>query len=127
MGKKLEEFQANRLEMNEKLIGSNNINIKRFFALDERAYDDGALSHKTKELLGLSASLVSRCDDCITYHLLQCYEAGVTKEEFLETLNIGLIVGGSVVIPHARRAIAVLDELDEDAAAAAAAAESEEA
>ncbi|MEE2901477.1 MAG: carboxymuconolactone decarboxylase family protein [Myxococcota bacterium] len=127
MGKKLDEFQANRLEMNEKLIGSNNINIKRFFALDERAYDDGALSHKTKELLGLSASLVSRCDDCITYHLLQCHEAGVTKEEFLETLNIGLIVGGSVVIPHARRAIAVLDELDEDAATASAATESEEA
>jgi AhpD family alkylhydroperoxidase len=116
MGKKLEEFQAHRLEMNDKILGSNNLNIKRFFALDERAYADGALSHKTKELLGLSASLISRCDDCITYHLLQSHAAGVTREEFLETFNIGLIVGGSVVIPHARRAIAVLDELDEDAA-----------
>jgi len=115
MGKKLDEFQAHRLEMNEKILGSNNLNIKRFFALDERAYEEGALSHKTKELLGLSASLVSRCDDCITYHLLQCHEAGVSRGEFLETFNIGFIVGGSVVIPHVRRAIAVLDELDEDA------------
>lgn len=115
MGKKLDEFQAHRLEMNDKILGSKNLNIKRFFALDERAYEEGALSHKTKELLGLSASLISRCDDCITYHLLQCHVAGVTREEFLETFNIGFIVGGSVVIPHVRRAIAVLDELDEDA------------
>jgi AhpD family alkylhydroperoxidase len=85
----------------------------RFFALDTRAYEDGALPVNTKELLGLVASLVLRCDDCVTYHLVRCREEGVTRDELLEALNVGLVVGGSITIPHLRRAIATLDELAE--------------
>lgn len=113
MTSRLEEFNKFRTDMNEKILGADNNNIKRFFALDSRAYDDGALDKKTKEMLGLVASLVLRCDDCITYHLIECHKIGVSRPEFLETLNVGLIVGGSIVIPHMRRAVAVLDELDE--------------
>jgi AhpD family alkylhydroperoxidase len=97
--------------MNEKLLNSDNLQIKRFFSLDSQAYNDGALPVKTKELLGLVASGVLRCDDCITYHLIQCKEAGVNRAEFLEALNVVLIVGGSITIPHIRRAVEVLEEL----------------
>jgi AhpD family alkylhydroperoxidase len=116
MATKLREFREFRERMNARILESGNLDIKRFFALDSRAYDTGALPVKTKELLGLVASLVLRCDDCVTYHLVRCTEEGVTREEFLETLNVGLIVGGSITIPHLRRAIATLDEIDAEVA-----------
>ena len=97
--------------MNEKLLGSGHLGIKRFFALDTQAYEDGALDKKTKELMGLVASTVLRCDDCITYHLKQCAGIGVTREEFLDAFNVALVVGGSITIPHLRRAIERVDEL----------------
>jgi AhpD family alkylhydroperoxidase len=122
MGTKLREFREFRERMNARILESDNLEIKRFFALDSRAYETGALPVKTKELLGLVASLVLRCDDCVTYHLVRCKEEGVTHDEFLETLNVGLIVGGSITIPHLRRAIDTLDELDREVAKDAAAA-----
>ena len=102
MSSGLEEFRRFREEMNEPILASDNRELKRFFALDSRAYENGALDVKTKELMGLVASLVVRCK-----------EEGVTRPEFLEAFNIGLVVGGSIVIPHLRRAVARLDELDE--------------
>lgn len=116
MSTRLQEFREFREKMNARILESDNLEIKRFFALDSRAYEPGALTPKTKELLGLVASLVLRCDDCVTYHLVRCKEEGVSHAEFLETLNVGLVVGGSITIPHLRRAIATLDELDEAAA-----------
>ncbi len=109
----LEEFKEFRHKMNEKIFSSGHLGIKRFFALDTRAYEEGELSSKVKELLGLIASLVLRCDDCITYHIIQGVLVGVTDAEFYETFNIGLIVGGSIVIPHLRRAVAHLEECRE--------------
>jgi AhpD family alkylhydroperoxidase len=110
--KSLEEFRLFREKMNARILESDNLEIKRFFALDTRAYEEGALPVKTKELLGLVASLVLRCDDCVTYHVIRCREEGVTRPEFLEAFNVGLIVGGSITIPHLRRAIATLDEIE---------------
>lgn len=107
----VEEFRRFREKMNERILEAGNLEIRRFFALDSRAYEAGALPTETKELLGLVASLVLRCDDCITYHLVRCVEEGVTDEQIFETLSIGLVVGGSIVIPHLRRAVATLDEL----------------
>ncbi len=116
MSERLHEFRAFRERMNARILESDNLDIKRFFALDSRAYDEGALPVMTKELLGLVASLVLRCDDCVTYHLIRCKQEGVTRAQFLEALNVGLIVGGSIVIPHLRRAIATLDDLDAEPA-----------
>lgn len=96
--------------MNEKILAKGNLGIKRFFNLDTQAYNDGALSGKTKELLGLVASLVLRCDDCVTYHIIQCVDRKVTDQEFFEAFNIGLIVGGSITIPHLRHAVDTLEE-----------------
>ena len=110
MTKSIEEFNEHRHKMNKRILSSDHLGIKRFFALDQLAYQGGALDAKTKELLGLVASLVLRCDDCITYHVLQCREQGVTRDEFLETFNIGLVVGGSIVIPHMRRAFERMEE-----------------
>lgn len=107
----LEEFRRFREKMNERILEAENLEIRRFFALDSRAYEAGALPVQTKELLGLVASLVLRCDDCITYHIIRCVEEGSTDAELLEACSVGLIVGGSIVIPHLRRAIATLDEL----------------
>lgn len=87
--------------------------VKRFFNLDGRAYEDGALDSRTKEMMGLVASMVLRCDDCIAYHLIQCRDRGVTRPEFFEIFGVALVVGGSIVIPHLRRAVAFLDELEE--------------
>ena len=101
-----------RERMNTRILGENNIVINRFFNLDGRAYESGALSVKTKELLGLVASLVLRCDDCITYHIVRCAEEGVSRDEVFETMSIGLIVGGSIVIPHLRRAVDRWDETE---------------
>jgi len=111
MGDKIDKFNSYRSAMNEKLLNADNLQIKRFFNLDTQAYSDGALSSKTKELLGLAASGVLRCDDCITYHLIKCAEHGVTRQEFLEVFNIILVVGGSITIPHIRRAMEVLEEV----------------
>ncbi len=97
--------------MNHRILDSGNLDIKRFFALDSRVYEDGALPTRTKELLGLVASLVLRCDDCVTYHLVRCAEVGVNDEEMLEAMTVGLVVGGSIVIPHLRRAVATLDSI----------------
>jgi len=113
MSSHLEEFRRFRERMNERILESGHREIKRFFALDSRAYEEGTLSPRTKELLGLVASLVLRCDDCITYHLVRCREEGLERDELLDAMNVGLVVGGSIVIPHLRRAVATLDELDE--------------
>lgn len=107
----MDEFDRYRAEMNERLLGSDHLGIKRFFALDTQAYEQGALDKKTKELMGLAASTVLRCDDCITYHIKQCVAAGVTREEFLDAFNVALVVGGSITIPHLRRAVERLDQL----------------
>jgi AhpD family alkylhydroperoxidase len=108
---KAEQFRKDREIMNEKLLAAGSKTIQRFFALDMAAYRKGALPAKTKELIGLAASMVLRCDDCITYHILRCAEEGVAKDEILEAMEIGLIVGGSIVIPHLRRAYALLGEV----------------
>jgi AhpD family alkylhydroperoxidase len=107
----MDEFDRYRAAMNEKLLDSGHLGIKRFFALDTQAYEDGALDKKTKELMGLVASAVLRCDDCITYHIKQCVAIGVRREEFLDTFNVALVVAGSITIPHLRRAIERVDEL----------------
>lgn len=114
MSGNLEEFRAFRERMNEKIRDAGHLGINRFFALDDRAYEDGALDARTKELLGLVASLVLRCDDCITYHLVRCREEGITDEELFEAFNVGLVVGGSIVIPHLRRAVDLLDDLSDN-------------
>ena len=105
----LEEFRRYREKMNQRIISSGNLGIKRFFALDSRAYEKGVLDVKTKEMLGLVASTVLRCNDCITYHVIRCVQEGVSDEMLLEALNVALIVGGSITIPHIRRAIETLD------------------
>ncbi|HEY8485668.1 MAG TPA: carboxymuconolactone decarboxylase family protein [Longimicrobiales bacterium] len=107
----LEEFRRFRERLNQRILDADNLDIRRFFALDSRVYEPGALPAQTKELLGLVASLVLRCDDCVTYHLIRCVEAGLTDEELFEAFAIGLVVGGSIVIPHLRRAVDRLDEL----------------
>jgi AhpD family alkylhydroperoxidase len=109
-GPSMDEFDRYRADMNEKLLGSNHLGIKRFFALDTQAYEDGALDKRTKELLGLVASIVLRCDDCVTYHIKQCATAGVTRPQFLDAFNVALVVGGSITIPHLRRAVDRLDQ-----------------
>lgn len=108
----IEEFNAYRVKMNEKLLGQDNKVLKRFFNLDTNAYQDGALPSKTKELLGLVASMVLRCDDCIRYHLGTCHELGVTREELFELFSIANLVGGSICIPHTRRALEYWEELE---------------
>ena len=112
MADRLEEFRRFRERMNERILEAGNLEIKRFFALDSRCYEPGALDVKTKELLGLVASMVLRCDDCITYHVVRCKEEGVTDEQFFEAFNVGLVVGGSIVIPHLRRAVNRWTELE---------------
>ncbi len=92
------------------MLASGNVQIQRFFNLDTKAYESGALSTKTKELLGLVASIVLRCDDCVTYHVIRCVEEGVTDAEFFEAFNVALVVGGSITIPHLRRATDRLEE-----------------
>jgi AhpD family alkylhydroperoxidase len=105
--------------MNERILAEPNQVVRRFFALDTQTYQAGALDVKTKELLGLVASLVLRCDDCISYHVAQCKEAGVNRDEMFEAFSVGLVVGGSIVIPHLRRAVDFLDRLESGEAAGA--------
>jgi len=110
MRESLEEFRRHREKMNEKILASGNLQIQRFFNLNTRTYETGALSAKVKELLGLVASLVLRCDDCITYHILRCVEENVSDEEIFEALSVALVVGGSITIPHLRQAVERLEE-----------------
>ena len=108
----LDEFDAFRSRMNAEILAENNLVVNRFFNLDTRTYEAGALDVRTKELLGLVASLVLRCDDCVTYHLLRCTEEGLTRPEIVEAMSVGLVVGGSIVIPHLRRAVDRLSEIE---------------
>ena len=107
-----EDFAAFRERMNRRILEQDNQVVKRFFSLDSQTYREGALDVRTKEMLGLVASLVLRCDDCIRYHINQAHAAGVNREEFFEVFQVGLVVGGSIVIPHLRRAVDALDELE---------------
>ena len=112
MANQVEEFNAYRQKMNDKLLSDDNKVIKRIFNLDTNAYKEGHLNVKTKELLGLVASAVLRCDDCIKYHLETCYKEGLRKEEIMEALSIATLVGGTIVIPHLRRAYEFWEELE---------------
>lgn len=109
---KVEEFNSYREKMNEKIMSSDNKVMKRFFNLDTQTYQEGALPKKTKELLGLVASMVLRCDDCIAYHLGKCHELGIQKDEIFEVFSVANIVGGSICIPHTRRALEYWEALD---------------
>lgn len=113
MANNVEEFNAYRAQMNDKILADNNKLIKRIFNLDTNAYMPGALDVKTKELLGLVASAVLRCDDCVKYHLESSKKEGATKEEVMETLGIATLVGGTIVIPHLRRAYEYWEDLEE--------------
>ena len=108
----IEEFQSQREKLQALMMEKSDKTMKRFLNLDTQAYADGALSAKEKELLGLIASLVLRCEDCINYHLVQCHKLGLKEDELVEAMSIGLIVGGSITIPHIRRAMKTWDELE---------------
>ncbi len=110
----LDEFRKNREVMNEKIMDLDHLGIKRFFNLDHNTYQDGALPAQTKELLGLVASTVLRCNDCIDYHLEQCANTGSTKEEIIDALNVALVVGGSIVIPHLRHSVSTIEALEQE-------------
>ncbi|MDH3889957.1 MAG: carboxymuconolactone decarboxylase family protein [candidate division Zixibacteria bacterium] len=111
MAKSVELFKKERERLNEIVLSRDNINIKRFFGIDSAVYRDGALDTKTKELLGLVASLVLRCDDCISYHTIQAKSMNVTDQEFDEVMSVGMVVGGSITIPHVRRASELWQEM----------------
>ncbi|MCI0709612.1 MAG: carboxymuconolactone decarboxylase family protein [Chloroflexi bacterium] len=111
MTTRLDEFRSYRQRMNDRIFEIDHLGIKRFFNLDTAAYTEGVLDSKTKELLGLVASMVLRCNDCIDYHILQCVDEGWEDEELYEAFNVALIVGGSIVIPHLRHAVETLDLL----------------
>jgi AhpD family alkylhydroperoxidase len=108
---KVEEFRNYRKLMNERILKSDNKVIKRIFSIDTLAYNEGFLDSKTKEIVGLACSLVLRCDDCVKYHIEQCYKLGLKEEEFFEVLSIANLIGGTIVIPHLRRAVEYWDEL----------------
>ncbi len=110
MPNRLDEFQAYRTRMNARIGEIDHLGIKRFFNLDTTAYQDGALPGKTKEILGLVASMVLRCNDCIDYHVIQCIDAGWTDAELYDAFNVALVVGGSIVIPHLRHAVESVDQ-----------------
>ncbi len=109
MANRLDDFDQYRARMNARIMEIDHLGIKRFFNLDATAYKDGALDGKTKELLGLVASMVLRCNDCIDYHILECVSAGWSDEALYEAFNVALVVGGSIVIPHLRHAVESLD------------------
>jgi len=113
MNEKINEFREYRKRMNEKILEKDNLVIKRIFNLDTNTYKEGALSVKTKELIGLSNSLTLRCDDCVKYHLEQCAELKISTEEIMEAMSVANIVGGTIVIPHLRRAVEYWDILHE--------------
>jgi len=111
MSDSAQRFKEERERLNEVILSRNNLDIKRFFGLDAAVYRDGALDARTKEMLGMVASLVLRCDDCIAYHVIQTHEMGIKDEEFDEIMAVGLVVGGSITIPHVRRAYKLWQEL----------------
>ena len=111
MPDRLDEFRAYRDKMNGRILAIDHLGIRRFFNIDTSAYRPGALDARTKELLGLATSLVLRCDDCVDYHLIQCVEAGWTDDELYDALNVALVIGGSIVIPHLRHAVESIDLL----------------
>ncbi|MDZ7773051.1 MAG: carboxymuconolactone decarboxylase family protein [Balneolaceae bacterium] len=111
---RMQRFRRKREEMNEKIFDLDHLGIKRFFNLDTQTYREGALPESTKELLGLTASAVLRCNDCIDYHLEQCARAGAAKAEIVEALNVALVVGGSIVIPHLRHAVETMEILEDE-------------
>lgn len=111
MSGQIKEFNEYRAKMNEVILGKDNLVIKRLFNLDTQTYSDGALNVKTKEMLGLVASMVLRCDDCIKYHLEKCHQQGCTTEEVYEIFAVANIVGGTIVIPHTRRGAEFWEEL----------------
>lgn len=106
------DFNAYRAKMNERILAEDNLVLKRLFNLDTNTYQEGALSSKTKEMLGLVASMVLRCDDCVKYHLEKCHQLGVTRAEVFEIFSVANIVGGTIVIPHTRRAVEFWDALE---------------
>ncbi|MCS5490974.1 carboxymuconolactone decarboxylase family protein [Algoriphagus limi] len=108
----LEDFNDYRAKMNEKILAEDNKVIKRFFNLDTNAYSEGALDVKSKEMIGLACSMVLRCDDCVKYHLEQCYKSGVNRKEIFEVFSIATLIGGSIVIPHLRRAVEFWEVLE---------------
>ena len=110
----LQEFRAKRKAQNDKVLALDHLGVKRFFNLDSNTYKDGALTASTKELLGLVASAVLRCNDCIDYHLEQCAKEGFSKDEIIDAMNVALIVGGSIVIPHFRHAVQTLEALEQE-------------
>lgn len=112
MNKEVEEFNEYRTRMNERILDSDNLVLKRLFNLDTNTYAEGALSVKTKEMLGLVASMVLRCDDCIKYHIEKCHQNKVTRDEIFEVFAIANIVGGTIVIPHLRRAVEFWESLE---------------
>ena len=112
MSKNIKEFRSYRTKMNERLLATENKVIKRIFNLDTITYQEGALSAKIKEMIGLSTSMVLRCDDCIKYHLEKCFEHGVSKAEIMEIFAVANVVGGTIVIPHTRRALEYWEELE---------------
>jgi AhpD family alkylhydroperoxidase len=112
MEKLVDEFNAYRSKMNDKILGSNNKVMKRIYGLDTITYQEGALSIKTKEMLGLATSMVLRCDDCVKYHLEKCHDQGVTTDEVFEILSVANVVGGTICIPHTRRAVEYWEELN---------------
>lgn len=111
---RLAKFRKEREQANEKILDLDHLGIKRFFNLDTNTYKDGALPGETKELLGLVASAVLRCNDCIDYHLEQCADSGFSKDEIVDALNVALVVGGSIVIPHMRHAVETLEILEQE-------------
>lgn len=113
MGKLINDFNAYREKMNEKILAADNKVMKRIYSIDTLTYQDGALSAKTKEMLGLATSMVLRCDDCVKYHLGKCHELGVTTAEVFEIFSVANLVGGTIVIPHTRRAVEYWEELTE--------------
>lgn len=114
MKRSVEDFNEYRAKMNEVILGKDNLVIKRLYNLDTQTYMEGALSVKTKEMLGLVASMVLRCDDCIKYHLGKCREQGCSTDEVYEIFAVANIVGGTIVIPHTRRAAEFWEELNSD-------------
>ncbi len=112
MAGRVKEFNEFRKKMNDRILGADHRAIKRFFGVDTLTYEPGALDARTKEMLGLVASMVLRCDDCVSYHIIQCKKEGVTDQEMFDIFSVALTVGGSIVVPHLRRAVAFLDELN---------------
>jgi len=114
MNIKIKSAREIRKKLDDKIFEKNNLVINRIFSLDKQAYIDGALDRETKELIGLCSSLVLRCDECVKYHLEQCYELKISTKKLMEALSIANLVGGTIVIPHLRKAVEYWDELDEN-------------